>query len=132
MRLYQRTPGGPWHVDLTTPAGRIRRSTGTSDKAQASAAAAHLALGQWREKHLDAQPTVDWDRAVLAWLEQNGEHRKSIETIRDRLRAVTQHLRGQALASITVHTLNALRKVADALTERRRNNAAANLLSRRV
>ncbi len=118
MRLYQRGKRGTWWVDLGEVAGeRARRSTGTSNYEQAKEYAATLARDLWRARRLGETPTVTWDDAVVAWLDEHG-HRKSIEEIKRVLRWLSVHLRGKALASITDE---AIRKVAKARREQPMN-----------
>ena len=108
MRLYQRGARGTWWVDLGKVAGeRSRRSTGTTDHAEAKEYAATLARDLWRTRRLGETPTVTWDEAVLAWLEDH-QHRKSLEEIKRVLRWLTEHLRGVPLASITDATVRKL------------------------
>lgn len=101
MRLYQRGKRGTWWVDLGDVAGqRARRSTGTSDRAAAQEYAATLARDLWRARRLGETPTVTWDQAVVAWLEEH-QHRRSIEEIKRVLRWLSARLRGKPLAEIT-------------------------------
>ena len=105
MRLYQRGERGIWWVDLGDIAGqRARRSTGTTDRAQAAEYAATLARDLWRTRRLGETPRVTWDAAVLAWLADH-QHRRSIEEIKRNLRWLTTHLRGKHLDEITDGTI---------------------------
>jgi integrase len=109
MRLYQRGKRGTWWVDLGDVAGqRARRSTGTTDHAQAKEYAATLARDLWRARRLGETPRVTWDEAVVDWLAEH-QHRRSIEEIKRVLRWLTQHLRGVALAEITDERIRRLR-----------------------
>ena len=109
MRLYQRGSRGTWWVDLGDVAGqRARRSTGTTDYAQAKEYAATLARDLWRVRRLGEAPRVTWDQAVVAWLEEH-QHRRSIEEIKRVLRWLSTHLRGVALADITDKTIRAVK-----------------------
>ena len=120
MRLYQRGKRGTWWVDLGDVAGqRARRSTGTSDYAQAKEYAATLARDLWRVRRLGETPRVTWDAAVLAWLEEH-QHRRSIEEIKRVLRWLSQHLRGMALADITDTVIRKVRsaRAAEAVNRR--------------
>ena len=125
MRLYQRGSRGTWWVDLGDVAGqRARRSTGTSDYAQAKEYAATLARDLWRVRRLGEAPRVTWDQAVVAWLEEH-QHRKSIEEIKRVLRWLTGHLRGKPLAEITDHTIRAVKAARSAEAVNRREIARA-------
>lgn len=107
MRLYKRGQKGTWWVDIPTESGRIRRSTGTTNRAQAQELAAKLATGAWRAAKLDEKPEVTWDEALISWLKTH-QHLRSIEEIKAHLRWLTPHLRGHALASITTQQLQSV------------------------
>jgi integrase len=125
MRLYQRGERGTWWVDLGEVAGqRARRSTGTSDRAAAQEYAATLARDLWRARRLGETPTVTWDQAVVAWMEEH-QHRRSIEEIKRVLRWLTGHLRGKALAEITDPVIRQLAKARKAEAVNRRTIARA-------
>lgn len=103
MRLWQRTRGGPWWVDFTV-AGRprFRQSSGTADRRQAEEWAAQAQTDQWRQSKLGERPTYTWGQAVADWLTKHGHERRSIETIKDRLQWLTDHIgRDRPLAAIT-------------------------------
>lgn len=51
-KLYRRKRSGPWHFDFSGPNGRLRRSTGTTDKQLAQRIAAETEAAEWR-RHLD-------------------------------------------------------------------------------
>jgi integrase len=125
MRLYQRGKRGTWWVDLGDIAGqRARRSTGTADRVAAQEYAATLARDLWRARRLGETPTVTWDQAVLAWLEEH-QHRRSIEEIKRVLRWLSQHLRGKALAEITDPAIRQLARARRAEPVNRRAIARA-------
>ena len=90
MRIWQREPNGPWWVDFTVPGReRFRRSTGTTDRRQAEAWAAEAHAAQWRQSRLGERPVYSWGHAVADWLTKYADERRSIETIKDRLRWLT-------------------------------------------
>lgn len=125
MRLYQRGKRGTWWVDLGDIAGqRARRSTGTEDRAAAQEYAATLARDLWRARRLGETPTVTWDQAVVAWLEEH-QHRRSIEEIKRVLRWLSSHLRGKPLAEITDPVIRNLARARRAEAVNRRAIARA-------
>lgn len=133
MRLYQRGKRGVWWVDLGEVAGqRARRSTGTTDRAAAQEYAATLASSLWRTRRLGEAPRVTWDDAVLAWLEDHADGRKSIEEIKRVLRWLTVHLRGVALTDITDLRIREIAKARRAEPTNRREIARAVDASRSV
>ena len=90
MRIWQREPGGPWWVDFTVPGRpRFRRSSGTAERRQAEAWAAEAHAAQWRQTRLGERPVYSWGQAVADWLTKHAAERRSIETIKDRLRWLT-------------------------------------------
>ncbi|MEY2687976.1 MAG: hypothetical protein RL375_2174 [Pseudomonadota bacterium] len=125
MRLYQRGKRGTWWVDLGEVAGqRARRSTGTSDRTAAQEYAATLARDLWRARRLGETPTVTWDQAVVAWMEEHA-HRRSIEEIKRVLRWLSSHLRGKPLAEITDPVIRQVAKARKAEPVNRRAIARA-------
>lgn len=125
MRLYQRGQRGTWWVDLGEIAGqRARRSTGTSDRAAAAEYAATLARDLWRARRLGETPTVTWNQAVVAWVEEHA-HRRSIEEIKRVLRWLSDHLRGKPLAEITDPVIRQLARARKAEAVNRREIARA-------
>ena len=125
MRLYQRGKRGTWWVDLGEVAGqRARRSTGTSDRTAAQEYAATLARDLWRARRLGETPTVTWDQAVVAWVEEHA-HRRSIEEIKRVLRWLSGHLRGRTLAEITDPVIRQLARARKAEPVNRRAIARA-------
>lgn len=68
MPLYR--VGETWYVDIQTAEGRLRRSTGTSDKKAAQEFHDKLKERLWRREKL-GEPTVTWGEAVALWLEKS-------------------------------------------------------------
>lgn len=92
-KLYQRKPGGPWHFDFSGPHGRLRRSTGTSDKNLAKRIAAEAEAAEWR-RHLDGpEASVTMAQAALAY-------RKAEKPTRF-LERIEDHWRDMPLRQIT-------------------------------
>jgi integrase len=60
--------GKTWYVDLAGDKGRIRRSTGTADRAQAQEYHEKLKSQIWRQARLGERPPVTWNAAVAQWL----------------------------------------------------------------
>ena len=90
MRIWQREAGGPWWVDFTVPGRpRFRRSSGTTERRQAEAWAAEAQAAQWRQTRLGERVIYSWGQAVADWLTKHADERRSIETIKDRLRWLT-------------------------------------------
>jgi integrase len=60
--------GSIWYVDLAGNAGRVRRSTGTTDKTQAQEYHERLKSQLWRQAKLGDRQPVIWGEAVAKWL----------------------------------------------------------------
>jgi len=89
-----------WWVDIVTPNGqRIRRSTGTGNKALAQEYHDKLKAELWRKSRLGEKPARKWEDAVVRWLKEAG-HKASIEADKIHLRWLDRYLRGKPLTSI--------------------------------
>jgi integrase len=108
MRLWQRGKRGIWWVDFTVAGQRVTRSAGTTSRSQAEEWAARLASDLWRTRRLGDKPRLTWGTAVLDWLRKHGDERRSIETMKDRLRWISAHLENVQLADITPQRLDAI------------------------
>ena len=108
MRLWQRGRKAIWWADFTVAGLRVTRSSGTADRTQAQEWAARLAADIWRQRRLGEKPRVTWGAAVLQWLREHGESRRSIEDMKDRLRFLSQHLEHAALQDITPDRVDAI------------------------
>ncbi len=65
--LYRRKTGGNWHFDFSGPHGRLRRSTGTTDKKRAQRIADKATAAEWT-RHLDGiEASVTMAQAALAY-----------------------------------------------------------------
>ncbi len=110
MRLYKRPNSPYWYATFIRADGRRARiSTGTESKQAAQELAAQAAADSWRQRKLGERPLILWDQAVLQWLAEHGDQRKSLETIKDRLRWLTQHLTGTPVASIDAKRVRELK-----------------------
>lgn len=60
--------GEYWYIDVQTSRGRLRRSTGTTDKKQAQVYHDRVKDQLWRQERLGEKPPVTWGEAVKKWL----------------------------------------------------------------
>jgi len=98
MSLRRR--GGVWWIDVTAPNGeRIRRTTGTANKALAQEFHDRIKVELWRIDKLGAKPQRTWNDAVVRWLKENGHKATAGEDV-SKLRWLDRHLRGKDLAAI--------------------------------
>ena len=98
MSLKKR--GNTWWIDFTTQSGeRIRRSTGTSNKAQAQELHDKLRMESWRVEKLGDKPSYTWDDAGHKWLIET-DHKKTHLEDAKKLDWLQQFLRGRVLADI--------------------------------
>src|SRR5688572_23128314 len=67
MPLYR--IGKVWYIDLATQRGRVRRSSGTTDKRQAQAYYERLRNERWEQDRLGKRPSVTWLQAVQKWMQ---------------------------------------------------------------
>ncbi len=99
MSLRRR--GSVWWVDVLSPSGeRVRRSTGTENKALALEFHNRLKVELWRIAKLGARPRRTWNEAVVRWLKEQA-HKATIHTDRGHFRWLDQYLGGKALDVIT-------------------------------
>jgi integrase len=68
MPLYR--IGQVWYIDLATEGGRIRKSTGTTDKRQAQAYYERLRAEQWEHDKLGKPVAVTWGDALKKWMQE--------------------------------------------------------------
>ncbi len=108
MRLYPRGKRGIWWFDTTVAGKRITKSTGTTSRQQAEEFASRIAAEAWRTRRLGEKPRVTFGQAVMDWLSVHGEDRRSIETMKDRLRWLAKHLENMPISAITADKLSAI------------------------
>ena len=77
MSLRKR--GGIWWIDVGAPNGeRIRRTTGTANKALAQEFHDRLKSELWRIAQLGEKPRHTWNEAVVRWLKEQS-HKATAE-----------------------------------------------------
>ncbi len=87
---YRRKKSSIWWASFTGPDGqRIRRSTGTTNRAEAKALEAKWKLETYRQRQWQAQPPRLFDELMLGYLKATAEVKRSAD--KDRMR--TRHLR---------------------------------------
>jgi site-specific recombinase XerD len=95
MSLRKR--GGCWWIDVVAPNGeRIRRTTGTANKALAQEFHDRFKSELWRIAKLGEKPRRTWNDAVARRLKEQS-HKATIETDKAHLRWLDQHLGGKQL-----------------------------------
>jgi len=123
MSLKKR--GNTWWIDFTTSAGeRIRRSAGTSSKAEAQELHDNLKAESWRVQQLREKPKYTWDDAGYQWLMETQHKRTHKEDIY-KLRWLQQFLRDRVLAEIS-------REEIIKIGERKRIEASATTANRHL
>ena len=109
MSLRKR--GGSWWVDVVAPNGeRIRRTTGTANKALAQEFHDRLKSELWRISKLGEKPRRTWNEAVGALAEGVRHTRQRSSQDKAHLRWLDQYLGGKYLDTIS-------RAVIDRITE---------------
>ena len=91
MSLYR--VGDVYYADIQTSRGRVRRSSGTSDRKAAQEWHDQLAAAAWREDRLGDAPARTWADAVAEWASLRPRGRADLSTlraVRKRLPAATR------------------------------------------
>lgn len=101
---------------------RIRKSSGTRDKAKAQEWYARLQNDLWRQKHLRERPSHSWKEAVVAYM-RGREKRASFEADRHRIAWLDPHLGNFMLEDIDVETIEEVKYM-------RRDQVAASTTNR--
>ncbi len=121
MSLSKR--GGIWWIDVRTPTGeRVRRTTGTANKALAQEAHDRFKSELWRIGHLGDKPRRTWNDAVVRWLKEQSHKATAGEDV-TKLRWLDRHLGGKDLTTINRATLEGIIEAKLALGHR---NATVN------
>lgn len=93
--------GEVWHIDIVTPdGGRIRRSTGTTDKRQALEYHEQLKAELWDTVKLNKKPQRLIEEAVILFLKE-GKEQKSFSVKQARAEYFLARFAGRELSSIT-------------------------------
>ena len=96
--LYKR--GKTWWISFTTPNGqRIRRSAGTTEKAQAEELHDSLKAQAWRQVQLGDRPAYTWDDAGVRWLDERG-YKATIQKDMEHLTWLQSYFRGKPLTEM--------------------------------
>ena len=106
MSLCKR--GGVWWIDVRTPTGeRVRRTTGTANKALAQEFHDRFKAELWRIGNLGEKPRRTWNEAVVRWIKEKSHKATAKEDI-NMLRRLDPFLRGKDLNTITRATIDAI------------------------
>lgn len=96
--------GGYWNIDIRHNGRRLRRSTGietgkVGSKRKAQELHDKIKHDLWRQSNLGAKPRRTWQQAVIKWIKEN-EHKKSLQTDKQRLKILDTWLRDKMLQEI--------------------------------
>lgn len=108
MALYKR--GAIYWCEWQIGGKRVRETTGATDRKAAQEYHDRRRAELWRSVKLGDTRIPTWDEAALAWVDEHAQHKKSFETDRQRLIALTIRLTGQPLTNITTDALIAMRR----------------------
>ena len=123
MSLRKR--GGIWWIGFVCPDGqRVRRSTGTANKALAQELHDKLKAESWRIAKLGGRPRRKWNDAVVRWLKE-ASHKATIKMDAWHLRWLDRHFGGKHLDQIT-------RAAIDRVTEARLAEGVSNATANRL
>jgi hypothetical protein len=110
---------------VLSPSGeRVRRSTGTENKALAQEFHDRLKVELWRIAKLGEKPRRTWNEAVVRWLKEKS-HKATIEMDRGHFRWLDRHLGGKELSAISRNGL-------DRMTEAKLAEGVSNATVNRV
>lgn len=96
--LYKRK--NVYWLDLRIGGKRVRQSTGTTDRQQASELYAKIVHDSWRHEKLNEPPPRLFEEAGLRWMKDKA-HKKSIKDDAQRLRFWLGHFSGRPIHTIT-------------------------------
>ncbi len=107
MSIYKQPGSDHWFVDLSVAGQRIRRSTGTSVKAQAQQLHDQLKADLWRQSKLGESPDKTWDDAVVRFIREKSDNR-TIDNDKMMLSWSKPYLKGKRLSEITTDVIEDL------------------------
>lgn len=84
-----------------SPVSPALTDPGTTNRREAEEYGVRAQADQWRQAKLGERPAYTWGQAVASWLVKHADERRSIETMKDRLRWITGHLEHTPLTLIT-------------------------------
>jgi integrase len=117
MSLCKR--GGFWWIDVRAPNGeRVRRTTGTANKALAQEFHDRTKSELWRIAKLGERPQRTWNDAVVRWLKEQSHKATAAEDVA-KLRWLDQFLGGKDLEAIS-------RVMIDRIAEAKRAQGCSN------
>jgi len=98
---YRRKDSPIWWASFTGPNGqRTRRSTGTTDKAEAKALEAKWKLETYRQRQGKEQPQRLFDELMLGYLKATAGEKRSADKDRMRTRHLRRHFGGRVMNSL--------------------------------
>lgn len=109
MPLYRQPKSKHWYVRFSVGGVKVRRSTGTTEKAAAEEFEAKLRGDLWRQKKLGERPRYLWKHAVEQWHARAKGRDK--ERDHERLKWFAQYLDTTFLDEITPELIAKLRSV---------------------
>jgi integrase len=77
MSLYRRKAEGPWWVRISVSGNKIRKSSGTQDRAAAKEFEQRERERAWRELKLGERAAIPWREAAARWLTETKKRTKS-------------------------------------------------------
>ena len=107
---YKRGDSPVWWVSFTDQRGkRVRRSTGTEDRAEADALEAKWKLEAYKARQWDEQPNHSFEELMSAYLKATAGDRRprSEETVKMHVRRLRQTFAGQEMESLSAGDVGA-------------------------
>lgn len=101
---YRRKDSPVWWASYVDQSGRrVRRSTGTTERAEAVALEAKWKLEAYRAQHWEEQPSRSFEELMVAYLKATAGDRRprSEEAVRMHVRRLRAHFDGQVMDSLS-------------------------------
>lgn len=99
---YKRGDSPYWWVSYKTPDGRyVRRSSGTTDKAAATALEQQARADAWKEKEWGVNPPRSFEEVIVPYLQHARQHQRSYETTANRVKQLRKRLSGAIINDLT-------------------------------
>lgn len=87
-------------MDINVAGRRVRRSTGTSDKALAQELHDKSRHELWRIRRMGERPRMSWQEATVRWMREKADSKRSIKDDRAKIKALDPHFRDKYLDEI--------------------------------
>lgn len=124
---YKRDDSPFWWVSYKLPTGQyVRRSSGTEDKAAATALEQQARADAWKEKEWGVNPPRSFEEVIVPYLQHARQHQRSYETTAHRVKQLRKHFAGQIVNDMGGQSIR------DYITARTQDGASAATVNREL